>query len=331
MIVIRKKTHHGSRPILRLRHSNVVKVGRLPSVYDQQKKLSQIMDRYEPKVVEMFTDAFELDASKIDTKKIAAAYDAGDIQAAKAAVNIDYGFVVGGLADVEHEALTAGAKLMFNEIPKKIMDRMPVGGNLFEFDPMKPHVMAWVQDNAAYAISGIEETSKDAIRESITRHFNGDMSSRELVRSIKANIGLTPQQMKSSDLIYKRMLEEGVPREKRDKAIARYAEKQRTQRAKLIADNELHLAVSNGRIAMWDQAITEGDVPKDVMTREWLTARDEVVCPICLPMDGKKVNYNQPYKLPNGTETMIAHGHSRCRCTDLIDMDEELLKAKEDE
>ena len=75
------------------------------------------------------------------------------------------------------------------------------------------------------------------------------------------------------------------------------------QRAELIASTEVTRAYAEGnRIAYRESGVVD--------EIEWRTAKDERVCPICGPLDGKQRRFGEPFDI--GIDAPPAH--PRCRC-----------------
>lgn len=74
-------------------------------------------------------------------------------------------------------------------------------------------------------------------------------------------------------------------------------------------------AANAGQEALWRQASSQGLLEQDGWQRQWLTARDEHVCPICVPMNGQRRDFEQPFRGGNGTMVLFPPIHPACRCT----------------
>jgi len=75
------------------------------------------------------------------------------------------------------------------------------------------------------------------------------------------------------------------------------------QRAELIGVTEVTRAYSEGKKVAWaESGVVQG--------YEWMTANDELVCPICAPLSGQKVKAGRTF--PGGFTGPPAH--PRCRC-----------------
>ena len=74
-------------------------------------------------------------------------------------------------------------------------------------------------------------------------------------------------------------------------------------RAGMIAVTEVTRAYAAGNVAAWQAS-------RVVQGKEWMTATDEVVCPICGPLRGQIARLNEPF----GGRIMNPPAHVNCRC-----------------
>ncbi len=283
-----------------------------------RKMMLKIEDHYQPAYVKMFNHSVDLVHTNADFAALLEAYNAGNIEAALQAVNLDisFGFM---LADSKSTAFAAladagnyavGAAQEFGYAP-----------NSFAFDPMRPYVMDWVNSHTAEMVTEVTEQSKLAIREIIRGGMNDGLSGRDVVSLIKQNIGLTERQAAANNNFYRRMLESDLPRETCDRRALAYAKRQLRYRAEMIAQDEAHIAVSRGRLEMWRELAEQhggrGGAIEDVR-RTWITADDEAVCEVCGEMDGQEVALEEAYTLPGGEQVEEPNAHNLCRCDELI-------------
>jgi len=83
-------------------------------------------------------------------------------------------------------------------------------------------------------------------------------------------------------------------------------------RADMIASTEVTRAAVEGERALVALLEQQGAPVKEI---RWLTNRDELVCPICLPLDGMA---REPggYQHPGGRVYDRPPAHTRCRCAE---------------
>lgn len=260
---------------------------------------------------------------QLDLEKIKTAYNSGALTQALSEVQIDYGFVMTDMQNTTFNAVASGAGIETEAAQAlgTFARIAPAGAETFSFNPLNEPTVAWVRAHTTELIDGLSSGQRAAMRRAITQHYEGGMSSGEMIASIKRNIGLTERQVVSNNLYYQRMLEQGVATEERNRRALRYAERQLKRRAKTIAGDEMHIAITQGRQEMWHQFLDENNisVSEIKLKRTWITAGDEDVCEICSDMNGVTVDLNKPYTLPDGEQTMVPYAHSNCRCDELVE------------
>jgi hypothetical protein len=67
-------------------------------------------------------------------------------------------------------------------------------------------------------------------------------------------------------------------------------------------------ALNAGQVAEWKEARRAGLVGPDAM-KEWIVTEDELLCPVCAPMDGERVKVGEEFSVGGPP------AHPRCRCT----------------
>jgi hypothetical protein len=103
-----------------------------------------------------------------------------------------------------------------------------------------------------------------------------------------------------------------------DRMVADYAKRHLEHRAETIARTESMQAAVSGMRDAYTQAIGAGRLLDSEVKRFWLTAGDELVCPICstvplLNLDG--VGVNDFYETIEGP-LLAPLAHPRCRCSE---------------
>jgi uncharacterized protein with gpF-like domain len=77
--------------------------------------------------------------------------------------------------------------------------------------------------------------------------------------------------------------------------VKRYAERMVKYRAEVIARTEALRSVHQGTEEMYRQAIANGDLTAEALSREWNTAKDERVRESHAPMNGQVQPFGQPF------------------------------------
>lgn len=110
-----------------------------------------------------------------------------------------------------------------------------------------------------------------------------------------------------------------IPPEQIDRMVQRYADRFRSFRASRLAITESMRAANLGRRAAWAQYIDRTGIGDDGVRRFWLTAGDELVCPICsaIPaLNPNGVGFNEPFQTPIGELMGPPDPHPLCRCSE---------------
>lgn len=131
---------------------------------------------------------------------------------------------------------------------------------------------------------------------------------------------LAPLQRALRDRRYDAAVRRGaLTDEQIDRMVARYAERYRSFRATRLARTETLRAANQGRRAAWNQYVAMTGRGTDSVRRFWLTAGDELVCPICLPipaMNPDGIPIDGKYESPIGPIDAPPDPHPFCRCTE---------------
>lgn len=96
-------------------------------------------------------------------------------------------------------------------------------------------------------------------------------------------------------------------------------------RADRIARHEAWASMQIGKNVVWMLQQSLGIVPEGAM-KQWVTAEDERVCPVCAPLDGAQVSINDKFETAQGYFWTPAI-HINCRCDIKLIFPEEIEKA----
>lgn len=187
------------------------------------------------------------------------------------------------------------------------------------FGPTNPYAIAYANRYAAELVRQLSATSQAAIRDILTRVMNGELSVESAARLIRATIGLTPQQAQALERL-RLSLEDrslnpkspsyGMTQARMDTLVEQQGQAYLASRAYTIARTEAMRAANAGQKAAWQDASQKGILPQGQVMRMWLTAEDEVTCPICAPLDGELTTLDDPF--PGGYEPSFVHPNCRC-------------------
>lgn len=92
------------------------------------------------------------------------------------------------------------------------------------------------------------------------------------------------------------------------------ADKALLVRADRVGADETHTASQTGLAISWLYLQRAGKLPATAR-REWDTAEDETVCPLCAPLDGVQVKLDEPFLLADGSKLWAPRAHPGCHCT----------------
>ena len=96
-----------------------------------------------------------------------------------------------------------------------------------------------------------------------------------------------------------------LTQQQQEARAAKLAARLRRQRALTIARTETMRAANMGQQLLWKQAQAQGLIDPTRVVREWIVTRDDRTCPICRPMDGKRVGLDQPWRTLDGKTTTL--------------------------
>lgn len=84
-------------------------------------------------------------------------------------------------------------------------------------------------------------------------------------------------------------------------------------RAEVLGEAEAWHARNVAKSVVWLTAAVDGLLPKGTLKR-WITADDELVCPVCGPLHMVMVPVDERWELPDGREIWAPGVHPNCRC-----------------
>jgi hypothetical protein len=195
----------------------------------------------------------------------------------------------------------------------------PKTGFVGRFDYTDPRAAEYALQQSAKLVTNMTGQMQDMVREIVGRAFTENIPVYDTARELRSVINLTKRQevtlSKFTDLNRNRLMEEGLSGRKLEAKLNELVERQYkkmiSQRAKVIARNEIIQAENAGRILGFEQSVESGWASPLSMKR-WSTSTDERTCSICMPMNGMSVQWNQYF--PNGIFDP-RDAHIMCRCS----------------
>lgn len=146
----------------------------------------------------------------------------------------------------------------------------------FKFDETSPEAVEWVKKHALEVIDGMDEYTREQIRELLEDAFEGDYDVHDLADEIEDIIG--------------------------DEA-----------RAETIARTETMRASNEGQQQAWNQAVDAGLLSGGEQ-KVWIVTPDDRLCPICEGMEDVTIPIDEDFDV-EGERVSTPPGHPRCRCT----------------
>jgi hypothetical protein len=167
-------------------------------------------------------------------------------------------------------------------------------------------------DNAVQAIS---RSIPEAVRSTLISGIEEGEGAFKLSQRIADQIGLTERQAVSVERYRARLAEQGMKPARVDRLVAARTKKAIKQRAITIAHTESIRSVNVGYQESINQAVELGRMDANRLEREWITSADDVVCPVCTDLDGKRAAL-QGGEFDSGVTMPPAH--ARCRCAQAV-------------
>ena len=175
-------------------------------------------------------------------------------------------------------------------------------------------------------VVGLNSDTKALIKRLTKSAIEEEWSQDELAKRISRMVGLDPRRAIAVENYRKKLISDGTPKGRARQRSERYAKNLQRQRAQVVAGNEVARAVAEAKRRTWAQARESGQISRYAV-RIWNTAKDEMTCKVCRPMNGKRASVGRKYKsgVPDGPPA-----HPSCRCTETLQVGTVVI-GKEDE
>lgn len=182
--------------------------------------------------------------------------------------------------------------------------------------------VAYIERQGVTAVLGITQNTQAGIREVLTLGLRDRLAPVEVAQRIGNLAGLTPRQVIAVENFRAHAIrrlapipEALTPQVQRviDQQVNRYRDRQLLLRGRSIAETETQNAIAQGERAFWDRGIADGAVDAETVFKTWRTVFDDRVCPICFPLHGQTIPFNELFLTSEGGVTGPTV-HPRCRC-----------------
>jgi hypothetical protein len=184
-----------------------------------------------------------------------------------------------------------------------------------KFDLRSPEAIDWCKKYAADQIKYINNNTKLAVRQVISRGLEEGLSPTEQTAAVKELVGLLPQHVAAVEN-YRAALSDLDP-STIDNLVEKYADKLLQYRADMIGRTEALDACNNGSRIATEDASDRGILPKDEYEQEWVYnegMHDKEDCPICEPMSGERTPIGEAFS----NDLMCGPAHPHCMCSTII-------------
>lgn len=310
---------------------------------DQIRQIEELLKKYDKRIAQAFLEGISNIQNTITLTQIEQAIIRGDIFAA---------------ANIITQAVVAASFVTFT---RELQSALIAGGDFsekianankiqFTFDVTAPSPARFFQDYKAAKVREISQDMQRTIGAIIQRGINAGENPRETARLVRDGLGLTVNQEqavynyraylddlsgaaldrelrdKRYDRTIARAIKLGQPlsKEQKEKMTAAYRRKYINRRAETIARTETMTMVSEGREQFWQEAVKNGVVDQNRISREWIVTSDSRLrdAHAAIPrMNKGGVGLNEPFKSPLGLirfpgDPMASAGNRiNCRCT----------------
>ncbi len=204
------------------------------------------------------------------------------------------------------------------------------------FDVTNPLVFEFISRQSANLVTGIDLTTRLAIRNAISRSFREGITVARTAREIRGMIGLTDAQavaVENLRITLQQRAFEDLPKSVRDRlasfraigparqgrideVLRRYRERLIRQRAIKIARTETIRAASVGQNSIWRIAVQDGFLDPSTHEVKFVVTPDDRLCPICI---AHKQNFpTRPINGVYGNGVTTPPIHPMCRCSERI-------------
>lgn len=172
--------------------------------------------------------------------------------------------------------------------------------------------VGWSSDYLDRFILNQQQTIRETLRRIVDDGLTRGHSSETIANRLQQTWMLPPRLSQAVDNYRRGLEEQKVPRGRINTFVNRYVEKLKLHRAETLARTESMTLFNLGRDRAWRDAVRRGEMPLDTV-KMWVTAKDELVCKVCRPMDGLTVPLGETFLTRDGN-IIVPSVHPNCRC-----------------
>lgn len=182
-----------------------------------------------------------------------------------------------------------------NVVTKAAATTITVAGFTGSLTRKSAVVDAWLRNESSRLVVGISTESMLSIRQLLSVGYQAGTGVRPTARQIRAVVGLLPRHAVAVTRYAEELTNRLVPQDRIDQYVEIYTRRLLSYRADNIARTEAMTAAHVGQLSAWQQLVEQNLIDPARAWMEWMTATDDRVCPLCAPMDGKKIRIGNPF------------------------------------
>jgi len=176
---------------------------------------------------------------------------------------------------------------------------------------------AWARNRAGILIKDLSATADLNLKRTMARSFKEGWTEAETAEALSKRVGLTDQLATAVNTYRQALLAKGMGRGEAWNLAQDYSRKLRYDRAKRIAAYETTAAFTAAKHELWKTAIQMGELDPTTK-RKWVTAKDEMTCKWCRPLNGRTVSLEAGIYTSMGKDVHGPPLHPHCRCEETL-------------
>lgn len=273
----------------------------------EYRMLHRIADDLEPRFRRAFLRAFKTAKQDVTLTAIEAAVTTGSLAAFNQLIPWEdlVQSTAKDLQVVYREGIERAAANTIKHLPVSVTQGVNV-----TFDVLDPRVVEFMRDRSAQLVTETTASTREALRQSLTRSIERGENPRRAARALRDTIGLTERQARAADNFLARQLQDGNTTVGRaERRAERYRARLLRRRTENIARTEAMRAANSGQQQLWSQLEREGVIDRGEMEREWIVTPDDRLCDECEALDGARAPLDGSF--PGADLPPL---HPSCRC-----------------
>ena len=179
------------------------------------------------------------------------------------------------------------------------------------FNLETPRVTAYARKYSAKQIKGITDKTRKAVRELIAQSNSEGLTVQQVARRLRDSVGLLPRQVTALSNLRRSLELRGVTEDRIGSMMERAGKHARIVRSTNIARTEIAHAQTAGAQELFDQLQEQGWLAEE-SEKKWIVTGDELLCPICAPMQGVTAALKDNFEHPELGEVENPPLHPSC-------------------